>query len=280
MKFIVFTFTLFTLLLSSQSYALCNAVNKSQLSADQTERLYQLQDAVDDCEGLTTLVPLINELIIQQKFKQAQNYIDIADEYAHNEIDKAALVELNADYYFAQNNVCQVHKLISQKTDTEAVKQAHKRIDLSLSAYISQHGVNRKSLSCMFTASRSISTHRGLRRSKSINMAIGFKSNSAELTDIGLKQVLELSQSIKKLKLKQFKVNFVGHTDVRGKESYNLTLSKKRAQSVYQSIIKQEPNLRDVLTYSGKGEAEPKLRENSNKAHKINRRVEVYLSKE
>ncbi len=254
----------------------CLALPASDLAINNIERIYQLQDAVDDCESLITLVPLIHELLSQQQFKQAQNYLVVAQDYGLNPSQQTEVVLLTAELYLAQDNICQVQQLANSRQTT---KQAQQSIELLLNQYNQSHTISAKALSCIFSATRSIAKSRGLKRTKSINMVITFEDNSAELTLRGKAQVMQLSKSLAQLKLKNYQVNFVGHTDVRGMESYNMKLSQKRAEKVYQQVISNQPSLTNLITHFGKGEAEPKIIDQSEQAHQINRRVEVFLSK-
>ncbi|NQZ88167.1 MAG: OmpA family protein [Saccharospirillaceae bacterium] len=283
MKISIFLSTLISIVMSFfivlNAFAVCKPFNNNELALNLTQRIYQLQDTVDDCEDIHTIIPFVKELISQNKFSLVQNYLAMAVDYANNDSQKITVAELNAEFYLAQGNVCQVHKLLSKKIKQPYQKEANESIDLSLSDYIQVHGINSDTLTCMLESSRSVSTSRGLTRSNGINMAIKFKKNSSELTEQGVKQVTALSHSIKRLNFERFNINFVGHTDVRGEANYNLTLSKARAYSVYNAVIKQEPSLKALLNYSGQGEAQPITLNDTESAHNTNRRVEIFLSK-
>lgn len=55
----------------------------------------------------------------------------------------------------------------------------------------------------------------------------------------------------------EIKIKVVGHTDSQGDDSYNLTLSEKRAQAVILSLTEQFNIDKSRLTAIGKGETEP-----------------------
>jgi outer membrane protein OmpA-like peptidoglycan-associated protein len=275
---IVILVNIFLCTASFSIWASCQVVDKTT-SQNSTEYLYQLQDIVDDCEDLSTLTPLIKELVQQAKYKQAQSYLDIAQDYVSNKTSKADVLLLEAQIYLAQDKSCKVHKLLSAQA-TQENYQAKQKLEFALSQYNQTHSINSKSLTCIFSTTRSLASARGLKRSNSINMAIGFKTNSAALTASGKAQVQQLANSLKLLKLKDYKVNFVGHTDVRGKATYNMVLSQKRAKAVYLQVINLQPSLTGLIHHFGKGESELKLGIQSEQAHKTNRRVEVFLSKD
>ena len=70
-------------------------------------------------------------------------------------------------------------------------------------------------------------------------------------------------------------VMVVGHTDERGEDSYNMTLSQDRAKAVYQRLVKMGvPSAR--MSYKGEGERSPVIpNAKTEEEHQKNRRVEV-----
>ncbi|MBC7283025.1 OmpA family protein [Hoeflea sp.] len=72
-------------------------------------------------------------------------------------------------------------------------------------------------------------------------------------------------------------VDVAGHTDSTGSDSYNLTLSQQRAQSVSSYLISQGNDARRFYT-QGFGESRP-IADNSTEAGRAaNRRVEIQIS--
>jgi len=83
----------------------------------------------------------------------------------------------------------------------------------------------------------------------------------------------------------QHPVSIIGHTDSLGSESYNMELSKKRAESVKQWLIDQAGIDSKRIETSGKGESEP-VAPNTNpdgsdnpEGRQKNRRVEIRIRK-
>jgi outer membrane protein OmpA-like peptidoglycan-associated protein len=66
----------------------------------------------------------------------------------------------------------------------------------------------------------------------------------------------------------------VGHTDERGKERANLTLSKRRAAAVRRYLLQMGKIPRSSLQEAGMGELQPLVKGASEEAHRQNRRVE------
>ncbi len=78
-------------------------------------------------------------------------------------------------------------------------------------------------------------------------------------------------------KYKQTVVDIYGHTDSTGDDSYNLSLSQSRAQSVASYLASQAVDSRRFLV-TGAGESQP-IASNSNSAGRAqNRRVEIQIS--
>ena len=64
----------------------------------------------------------------------------------------------------------------------------------------------------------------------SLSADVLFEFNSAQLRDLGKEKLRDLASSLKGAELEQFTA--IGHADRIGSESYNRTLSEKRAQAV------------------------------------------------
>lgn len=69
----------------------------------------------------------------------------------------------------------------------------------------------------------------------------------------------------------------VGHTDSVGSETFNLELSRRRAEAVRQALI-AEGVAGDRLVAEGRGEAEPRADNATEAGRQLNRRVEIYVS--
>jgi outer membrane protein OmpA-like peptidoglycan-associated protein len=67
-----------------------------------------------------------------------------------------------------------------------------------------------------------------------------------------------------------------GHTDAIGSDEYNLTLSKKRAQAVYEFLISQDVNAKR-LSYEGYGKTRPVADNDTDEGRQKNRRVDLVI---
>jgi outer membrane protein OmpA-like peptidoglycan-associated protein len=104
-----------------------------------------------------------------------------------------------------------------------------------------------------------------------IDLKITFHYNSVQPTPEGEQQLHQLGVALQKMPDGKF--NLVGHTDARGSDDYNMTLSQRRAAAVV-AILVTKYNIPIVqLIPSGQGERE--LLAGLPPDHEANRRVEV-----
>ena len=72
-------------------------------------------------------------------------------------------------------------------------------------------------------------------------------------------------------------IRVVGHTDTSGAASYNLALSKRRAQDALNELVRQGID-RNVISSDGKGETEPFVQTGDGVKEQLNRRTEVLIT--
>jgi len=104
--------------------------------------------------------------------------------------------------------------------------------------------------------------------------SVEFKTNSAELREESHAVLDEVVASLKAQP--DVRVRVEGHTDDRGKDSYNLTLSQQRALSVVNYLASKGVD-RERLEYEGYGETRPQLEGTTAEARARNRRVEFQV---
>ncbi|MBT8321044.1 MAG: OmpA family protein [Eudoraea sp.] len=99
-----------------------------------------------------------------------------------------------------------------------------------------------------------------------------FDSGSANIQPQSMGIIRQISQVL--LQEKSMRLNIIGHTDADGDDTFNLTLSQKRAGAVKQALVDFYNIAPDRLETDGKGEGEP-VGDNSTVDGKAqNRRVE------
>ena len=126
-----------------------------------------------------------------------------------------------------------------------------------------------------FMADLSLDKMRVLRlEGKTVNELIYFESNSATLTVQGRLQLDDWLMAIEKWPVG--KLTLIGHTDDQGEESYNLQLSKRRAESAMAYFNTQGLDPRRIRAM-GFGEADPVAPNRSVDKRRLNRRVEFLM---
>ena len=124
----------------------------------------------------------------------------------------------------------------------------------------------------------STSTHTG---SKDITVTLAsdvtFASDSADLAPAAETQLKTVAGQ-----LNQYPdggtLTIVGHTDDVQDDAYNQTLSEKRANAVKTRLEQLTKLDKWKTSVSGKGESEPKVKDTSDEARAVNRRVEITLT--
>jgi outer membrane protein OmpA-like peptidoglycan-associated protein len=91
---------------------------------------------------------------------------------------------------------------------------------------------------------------------KKLSMQINFEFNSARLTPAGRQSLQPVAEALASNELRNKHFVIEGHTDAKGKASYNLSLSKRRAQTVKQYLVTQFAMEPSHLTTVGKGSSE------------------------
>jgi OmpA-OmpF porin, OOP family len=75
--------------------------------------------------------------------------------------------------------------------------------------------------------------------------------------------------------LKSYQFNIIGHSDKRGDETYNLTLSQSRADKFKKMLMTLSADLGPRLNSIGQGETHLLSSGDEVEDHYINRRVEI-----
>lgn len=101
-----------------------------------------------------------------------------------------------------------------------------------------------------------------------------FPFNSTDLLPAGQDNLRNLANSLRENP--ETEVLIVGHTDAVGSDSYNQTLSERRAESAA-AILASNGIPRDRIRTSGRGELEPISENESEAGRQLNRRVEVAI---
>lgn len=101
---------------------------------------------------------------------------------------------------------------------------------------------------------------------------IYFNTNSANIKPESYGVIKEIADVLKENST--VNILIVGHTDADGDDKYNLDLSKKRAESVKQNLVKEFGIAESRIKTDGKGEAVPVSDNNTTAGKAANRRVD------
>lgn len=107
----------------------------------------------------------------------------------------------------------------------------------------------------------------------SINLDVTFEYASANLSPDAKIVLDNLGQALNDPALAAAKIQIAGHTDGVGGEVYNLDLSKRRAQSVAEYLVKQHNISAARLSVDGYGKT--RLLDPANPKSSVNRRVQI-----
>jgi outer membrane protein OmpA-like peptidoglycan-associated protein len=111
-----------------------------------------------------------------------------------------------------------------------------------------------------------------------IKEKIHFELDSAEIKPVSYSLLNEIVKVIKENpQIKEIEIQ--GHTDLRGAEEYNQTLSENRAKAVYNYLINHGIE-KSRLRFKGFGETKPLTSGTTEKDHEKNRRVEFHIIKQ
>jgi OOP family OmpA-OmpF porin len=103
------------------------------------------------------------------------------------------------------------------------------------------------------------------------NRIIEFESGKAALTDSGKAILNQMSQAL--LRLKDKKVEVIGHTDNAGSRAGNLSLSQARAEAVKEYVVGRGVKA-ELVSVSGEGPDRPVADNRSPEGRARNRRIE------
>ena len=107
------------------------------------------------------------------------------------------------------------------------------------------------------------------------NRTIDFQSGKAELTASGKAILDEMTAAM--LKLKERKVDIIGHTDNQGLRATNQGLSQARAEAV-KAYLASHGIKSELMTASGQGADRPVASNDSTEGRARNRRIEFRLA--
>ena len=106
----------------------------------------------------------------------------------------------------------------------------------------------------------------------SVSLTIAFEFDSAALSAESTSQLTELSAALSSDDLRTLRFLIEGHTDAKGRPSYNLTLSQRRAAAVKDFLVSQGVD-QTQLAAEGRGASD--LANPAEPLSAVNRRVKI-----
>ena len=107
-----------------------------------------------------------------------------------------------------------------------------------------------------------------------LDLQIQFATDSAELDRDARRNIDEFAAALEDPRLRAMRFAVAGHTDETGEADYNVDLSRRRAQSVQDYLIRSRGIDPTRLEIEAHGERVPLIEEDSAYARQMNRRVE------
>ena len=111
----------------------------------------------------------------------------------------------------------------------------------------------------------------------SVNIPINFETGTTMVDERTSANIAILAEALATPDRAQQHFTFVGHADIRGVEANNVSLSKRRAEAICQTVVTLQPSLRGRIDVVGRGSSEPIDLGNNEEAYRANRRLQVLL---
>ena len=111
----------------------------------------------------------------------------------------------------------------------------------------------------------------------SVNIPINFDTASTTVDAQTRPNIDLLAHALADPALQGHQFKFIGHSDSRGGDQYNVNLSLQRAQTISQLVVAIEPGLKGHIVVEGHGAREPIDTGTDAQALRANRRLQVFV---
>jgi outer membrane protein OmpA-like peptidoglycan-associated protein len=111
----------------------------------------------------------------------------------------------------------------------------------------------------------------------SVNIPINFNTGSTEIDERTRPNLDLLAHALADPAFADHQFTFIGHSDSRGGDQYNMALSLQRAQAISQLVCSIEPSLKGRISVEGHGAREPLDAGSDEAALRANRRLQVLV---
>ena len=253
------------------------ALDKAQQTIP-AERLDALNESIAACPSYRAWLMKGGAYFALQQYEQAIDALKQARRLADNEhlagLALARVAQIYAyreDYTVAQNLINTAYQELDREKIPDWLTALRQGLDEALADQVTDAQTIQRTL----TTSRSFAVE-GI--NPQIDLQVNFAFDKDTLTVQGTQQVQELGQALVGFVGEEgYRVRVIGHTDAQGDDGYNQTLSERRALRVSSELARTFPGLAQALTPEGRGERELRYLEDTEQAHRFNRRVEVEL---
>lgn len=212
-----------------------------------------------------------------KKYPDAASAYEDARRYAENSEQRALAVARYAEIRSLEGDIHQALTLLHEA----------RRIDPNAPAWITQlaRNLDKKRLKEPLTVTQVTRalTNRSIKllnldTKPNLNVSINFKTASVDVVEQSQASIEVLAQALVDQSMEGKTILIVGHADERGKDKYNESLSKKRAEHIAKELIQRQPSLNNRLATDGKGEKEPLYPGHTDEDYMLNRRIEVQVN--
>ncbi|MDI9245949.1 OmpA family protein [Marinobacter sp. CHS3-4] len=232
-----------------------------------------LQSSIDVCERFDNWYLLGQANFYSESYQEAESAYIEARKYAKHD-DQIALAI--ARYAEARNAMGYHTEAVNLLHDARALHndapQWIAKLALDIDSELANQPVSGESVTRALTTLPPKSFHK---YQPKYSLRLNFEYDSEKLVNPEAFDPKVIVEALKNKELEDKVFTLMGHSDVRGDENYNETLSERRARAIRQAIVDAAPDLAPRIKTLGKGETAPLYEGNSEKEHLLNRRVEI-----
>lgn len=210
----------------------------------------------------------------KQAYKRKKNFELNYDYTGLKELDPDALANLyfsfNCWLYYETNHKNLGEATICKETFLKETSALEKRKNLSIKAKT----VKLEEEKARFLTKEEELFYLEFAKNQAIDIYFDF--DNYKLNEEALVKISSVLKYINELK-NDYKITVVGHADRRGKVIYNNTLARRRANTVYNILLKNGVP-RTLITMESYSSKDPQVLTRVNEKNQLNRRVEIIIS--
>ena len=264
------------------------ALAKERIAASaDDEATVLLNQSVDECPSYDAYETLAEHLAVSDSGRDNVNAVDAfvaaharattGKDRAQSLFQYAALLNRRGD---PQNAYPLIHRALALDPQRAAIRSLASRIDEQIQ-HPKTEEITRALRYSMFKPLKvgSVGRHgAGVEGAgPQVNLPINFETNSTSVDAETRANVAKLADALADGGLAGRNFVFIGHSDQRGDESYNVALSKARAAAITEAVVELKPQLKGMIAIEGHGAREPVSSGTDEESLRANRRLQVIL---